>query len=80
MRLNKYAKFAFSVLLVALGGFRFWRYSLLKDRMDGTFLLLVLGAFLLWMIPWDQLSSFKAAGFEIFLYSGEKEATGTGPE
>jgi hypothetical protein len=42
-------KLGFSVLLLALAGLRFWRYIGLKDRMDSTFFVLVLGAFVLWL-------------------------------
>ena len=74
MRFSWYVKLVLSVLLLALAGLRFWLYSTLKGRMDGPFFVLFLGAFLLWLVPWDELSSFKAGGVEISLQQPQVQA------
>ena len=78
MKFSRYTKSIVSVLLLALAGFRFWRYGTLKDRMDGPFFSLVMAAFLLWLIPWEQLKSFKAGGVEISLQQPEVKAAMSG--
>ena len=75
---NVYIKLCFSGLLFLLAIARLWPYGVLKDRMDGLFLALVLFAFLLWLVPWHQLKSFKAGGVEVSLQQPQVQAAISG--
>jgi CheY-like chemotaxis protein len=78
MRLTLFLKVVLSVVLVTIASTRFYYYDALSTRMDVVFLSLVLSAFLLWMIPWDQLwerlRGINVGGFEISLQQPQVKA------
>lgn len=78
MRSSVGSKIFVSGVLLGLGVVRFWRYSTVKDRMDGIFLSLVISAVVLWLVPWHQLKSLKAGGVEISLQQPEVQAAISG--
>jgi len=58
-----------AVLLIALALARIPWFGALGQGVDETFALLVVVAAMLIVVPWDRLSSFKAAGVEVSLDS-----------
>ena len=74
MQPNWYIKSALSLALFLLAAVRILNFAGAKERVDGFSLGLLLSAFLLWVIPWEQLKSFKAGGVEISLQQPEVQA------
>ena len=66
------------MVLVIFAITRFTYYESLSTRMDLVFLSLVLAAFLLWMLPWEdlweRLSGFSVGGLTISLRQREVQA------
>jgi CheY-like chemotaxis protein len=67
MKINKSVKIALSLLLVALVILRWIFYEIASTRLDTTALTLIISAILLYVIPWENIKTFKAAGFELTL-------------
>ena len=60
-------KTLFAGLVIALAILRWVNIRDAKQQMDSTFLYLVAAAFLILVIPWDKLRTFKAGGVELFI-------------
>lgn len=60
-----------SVVLIALAVFRLLSSDAVSERMDQTFLLLIVFAVLIPLIPWGRLTTFKAAGVELIMEQGQ---------
>ncbi len=56
-----------SVILIVLALIRMYSSDIISDRMDQTFLLLIALAVLIPLVPWERLTTFKAAGIELVL-------------
>ena len=71
-------KVLLSVVLVIFASTRIFYYEALSPRMDLVFLSLVLSAFLLWMLPWEQLwerlTGVNVGGFGISLQQPDVQA------
>src|SRR3990172_662702 len=70
-----------AILSGVLGLLAFARLSLdeaLRARMDATFLILAVAALIIWVIPWEQLRSLKAAGVEVTLEQPQVKAALSG--
>ena len=52
----------FAAILLILALVRWFFFGLVSQRMDSVFLLLITGVFLVFLIPWERLTGFKAAG------------------
>jgi CheY-like chemotaxis protein len=74
MNLKMLLKLIFSALLLLLAGFRVAYYDTIGTHMDAVFFGLVFLSFLIFFIPWERLSSFKAGGIEISLSKPEVQA------
>jgi CheY-like chemotaxis protein len=72
--INKLVRLALSIVLLAAAIVRWTYFDTVSDRMDTIFLGLVLLAFLVPLIPWEHLTSFKAAGVEISLEEPKVQA------
>ena len=64
---NKLVKLILSIVLLVIATARWVDFNKASDRMDTVFIGLVLFAFLIHLIPWERLTSFKAVGVEISL-------------
>lgn len=56
-----------SVILIVLALIRIYSSDIISDRMDQTFLLMITLAVLIPLVPWERLTTFKAAGIELVL-------------
>jgi len=63
---------AFVAFLLAL--FRSVFFETLNSRIDSTFVLLIVLAVIIVILPWERLSSFKAGGIEVSLDKPEVKA------
>ena len=74
----KFLKVVLTMVLVIFAISRFSYYESLNTRMDLVFLSLVLAAFLLWMLPWEdlwnRLRGFSLGGFTISLEQPDVQA------
>src|SRR5215217_7878002 len=74
----KFLKVGLTMVLVIFAISRFSYYESLNTRMDLVFLSLVLAAFLLWMLPWEdlwnRLGGFSLGGFTISLEQPDVQA------
>lgn len=57
----------FSLLLIILVILRWIFYDVASTRLDTVALTLIISAILLYVIPWENLRTFKAAGIELTL-------------
>ena len=60
-------KIVFSSIILVLAIMRFLFFETVNERMDSVFFLLLLLAFLVPVLPWERLKSFKAGGVEFSL-------------
>lgn len=67
MKINKSVKIGLSLMLVTLVILRWIFYDIASTRLDTTALTLIISAILLYVIPWESIKTFKAAGFELTL-------------
>lgn len=67
MKINKSTKIALSLVLVMLVVLRWIFYEIASTRLDTISLALIISAILLYVIPWENIKTFKAAGFELTL-------------
>lgn len=67
MNLNQSIKIGIALLLVVLAVVRVVFHEALSAKMDITFFLLLAFAFLIVVLPWGELKTFKAGGLEISL-------------
>jgi len=78
MAIKRFSKWVLSIVLVVAAIARWIFYEAVSERMDVTFLGLILAAFLIHVIPWGRLTSFKAAGVEISLQAPQVQAAISG--
>lgn len=62
-------KIGISVIALFLSYLRFCDPESSKEWLDSTFLILIMVPALAFLIPWDRLTAFKAAGIELVLES-----------
>ena len=67
MKINRSTKIVLSLLLIILVVLRGVFYDIASTRLDTVALTLMISAILLYVIPWENLRTFKAAGFELTL-------------
>lgn len=67
MKINKSTKVILSLLLIILVILRWIFYDIASTRLDTVALTLIISAILLYVIPWENLRTFKAAGVELTL-------------
>lgn len=67
MQKDSWIRAILSVFIIALAVVRFIYFDFVSERMDNTFLLLLVAAVLIHIIPWDRLTAFKAGGVEFTL-------------
>ena len=67
MKINKSTKVVVSSMLLILVILRWIFYDIASTRLDTGALTLIISAILLYVIPWENLRTFKAAGFELTL-------------
>jgi CheY-like chemotaxis protein len=67
MKINKSTKVALSLILIVLVILRWVFTDIANTLLDTTALTLIISAILLYVIPWENLRTFKAAGFELTL-------------
>jgi len=67
MKISKLGKIAISVILLALASIRWAFHEIAVDRMDSIFMALVISALLVYILPWENIKTFKAAGIELSL-------------
>lgn len=67
MELRKNAKILISTIIFLLAIIRLVYYETASQRMDETFLILLLMGTLIPLIPWENITFFKAAGIELKL-------------
>ena len=67
MKINQSTKVVLSVLLIILVIFRWIFYDIASTRLDTVALTLIISAILLYIIPWENLRTFKAGGIELTL-------------
>lgn len=67
MKQNTRVKIILSACVLLLAAFRVVYFDFASRRMDNTFLLLLVAAVLIHVLPWERLTSFKAAGVEFTL-------------
>jgi CheY-like chemotaxis protein len=67
MRISKSTTIALSLLLIVLVILRWIFYDIASTRLDTVALTLIIAAILVYVIPWENLRTFKAAGFELTL-------------
>ena len=56
-----------SIIIILVAIFRFIFFDILSEKMDYIFLILIVLAVLILFLPWERISSIKAAGIEITL-------------
>lgn len=56
-----------SVILIVLALIRMYSSDIISNRMDQTFLIMIVLAVLIPLVPWERLTTFKAAGIELVL-------------
>ena len=78
MDLTQYIKIGIAVLLVILVILRVIFHETLNPKMDITFFSLLALAFLILVLPWEQLKTFKAGGVEISLEKPKVQAAISG--
>jgi CheY-like chemotaxis protein len=78
MIINRLVRLALSMVLFVAAAVRWAYFDTVSDRMDTVFLGLVLLAFLIHLIPWERLTSFKAVGIEISLEEPKVQAAISG--
>ena len=64
---NFWVKAVLSASVLVLAALRVLYFDFASRRMDGTFLLLLIAAVLIHVVPWERLTSFKAGGVEFTL-------------
>lgn len=69
-----YAKVPTAIILVASAAVHIFLNDTLSSRIDSTVIYLITLAFLILVIPWERLKSFKAAGIELSLEDPSVEA------
>jgi CheY-like chemotaxis protein len=67
MKINKSTKIVLSFLLIILVILRWIFYDIASTRLDTVAVTLIVSAILLYVIPWENLRTFKAAGIELTL-------------
>jgi CheY-like chemotaxis protein len=67
MKINKPTKIALSLMLIVLVVLRWIDYETASTRLDTISLALIIAAILIYVIPWENIKTFKAAGFELTL-------------
>lgn len=67
MRISKSTKIVLSFLLIILVIVRWIFYDIASTRLDTVALTLIVSAILLYVVPWENLRTFKAAGLELTL-------------
>src|SRR5687767_13764924 len=67
MKINRSTKVVLSLLLIILVILRWVFYDIASTRLDTAAITLIISAILLYVIPWENLRTFKAAGFEVTL-------------
>mgnify|MGYP000895463027 CR=1 FL=1 len=65
MKVTKFGKIVLSIILIAIAIFRWMFHDIADERMDLIFFGLVISALLIFIIPWESIKTFKAAGFEL---------------
>ena len=65
MKINKYGKIIISIILIALAVIRWFFHDIAFERMDTIFFGLVISAVLVFIFPWENIKTFKAAGVEL---------------
>ena len=78
MDVSSSTKVGIAVLLVILAILRVVFHESLNTKMDFTFFSLLAFAFVVLVLPWEQLKSFKAGGVEISLEKPEVQAAISG--
>lgn len=78
MKINKYGKISLSVVLVVLAVIRWVFYDIALERMDSVFFSLVVAAILVYIVPWENIKTFKAAGIELSLEQSAVKAAISG--
>lgn len=78
MKISKLGKIAISVILLALASIRWAFHEIAVDRMDSIFMALVISALLVYILPWENIKTFKAAGIELSLEQPEIKAAISG--
>ena len=76
MRRNYYlwGRIVFTTVALLLLIIRWFYFDLANRRMDTTFILLFVAAILIFVLPWERLSSFKAGGIEVSIDKPEVKA------
>jgi len=67
MKITKPTKVILSLLLIVLVIVRWVFYDIASTRLDTVALTLIISAILLYIIPWENLRTFKAGGIELTL-------------
>ncbi len=67
MKITKSTKVVLSLLLIILVIARWIFYDIASTRLDTVALTLIISAILLYIIPWENLRTFKAGGIELSL-------------
>jgi CheY-like chemotaxis protein len=67
MKVKQSTKVLLSLFLIILVILRWIFYDIASTRLDTVALTLIISAILLYVIPWENLRTFKAAGFELTL-------------
>ena len=78
MNLSPNIKISISALLVILAILRIIFYNTLNAQMDITFFSLLAFAFLVLVLPWEHLKTFKAGGVELSIEKPEVRAAISG--
>lgn len=78
MIVNRYAKVLISIILLCLAISRWVFYDVVIERMDTVFFGLILFSFLVYIVPWENIKTFKAAGIELSLEQSSIKAAISG--
>jgi len=60
-------KITISLLILIIAIFRLIFFEFINEKMDLTFLILILAAFIIPIFPWERIQSFKAGGIDVSL-------------
>src|SRR5690349_1857202 len=78
MKINKFGKVIISLILIALAAARWIFYDVAVERMDNVFFGLVISAILVYIVSWENLRTFKAAGIELSMEQSTVQAAISG--